>query len=139
MAEHLLIPKRIARRLPWLKTLAWKLEVSLVRLLIRYLRAGSLQRSMTVASRLVGRLGPILPMWDKVGRNHRIAFPDRSNAEYKQLRHDTFTWLGTAVAELVCADKILVVYFCVVFHLNLGPDIQLTKLCLLPWVTGVTL
>ena len=61
---------------------------------------------MTVASRLVGRLGPILPMWDKVGRNHRIAFPDRSNAEYKQLRHDTFTWLGTAVAELVCADKI---------------------------------
>lgn len=106
MAEHLLIPKQLARRLPWLKTAAWKLEVGLVRLLMRYLRAGSIERGMRIASRIVRRMGPWLPMWDKVARNHRIAFPDLDDAEHRTLQRETFGWLGTSVAELVLADRV---------------------------------
>jgi len=106
MAEHLLIPKRLARRFPWIKTAALKLEVRLVRILIAALRSLSEERALRLAHQVVKTIGPVLPMWNRVLRNQAIAFPELSRAARRQLRRDTFGWLGTAVAELVLADRI---------------------------------
>jgi len=106
VAEHLLIPKRLARRLPWLKRAAWHVEAVFVRAVIGLLRLFSPERATAIAMAVVRVLGPLLPMWDKVWRNHAIAFPELSAAERRRLRREVFAHLGAAIAELALADRI---------------------------------
>lgn len=106
MAEHLFIPKRLARALPWLKGVAWRIEAWAVRAVIALLRSFSPERATVLAMRVMRLLAPLLPMWDKVARNLAIAFPDRSERERAGLRREIFANLGAAIAELVLSDRI---------------------------------
>jgi Kdo2-lipid IVA lauroyltransferase/acyltransferase len=106
MAEHLLIPKRLARALPWLKRAAWRVEAAFIRCVIWLLRCFSPERATAIGMRVTRLLGPVLPMWDKVARNLAIAFPERSERERRCLQGEVFAHLGAAIAELVLSDRI---------------------------------
>jgi KDO2-lipid IV(A) lauroyltransferase len=106
MAENLLLPKRLARALPWLKGLAQRAEAALVVTLAALLRVLPVACSFALARGVMRLLGPLLPMWEKAGRNQRIAFADRDEAELRALRRATFANLGSAIAELVLAERL---------------------------------
>ncbi len=106
MAEHLLIPKRLARALPGLKRAAWWLEAAFIRGVIGLLRALSPERATALAMGVTRVLGPLLPMWDKVARNLAIAFPALPAGERARLRRRIFAHLGAAIAELVQSERI---------------------------------
>jgi len=106
MAEHLLVPKRLARAFPWLKGFALRVEAAFVRAVIALLRRFAPETATAIAMRVMRTLGPLLPMWDKVARNLAVAFPERSTAERAQLRREVFAHLGAALAELVLSNRI---------------------------------
>lgn len=51
-------------------------------------------------------LGPFTPLWEKVWRNHAIAFPELDLRARRALRRQTFRHLGEAIAELVLAPRL---------------------------------
>ena len=106
VAENLLLPKRLARAMPWLGASAQTLEAGLLRTLVGLLRRLPLSWSFTMARSLMRLLGPLTPMWEKVARNHAIAFPGMDATSRRTLRRQTFGHLGEAIAELVLAPRI---------------------------------
>ena len=106
VAENLLLPKRLARAMPWLGACAQGLEAGVLRALVGLLRRLPLFWSFALARALMRLLGPLTPMWEKVARNHAIAFPEMDAASRKTLRRQTFRHLGEAIAELVLAPRI---------------------------------
>ena len=103
MARQLLLPKRLARALPWLSAVAQSFEAALLRGLVALLRALPPRAAFALARGTMRVLGPLTPMWDKVARNHAIAFPALDRAARRTLRRQTFGHLGEAIAELVLA------------------------------------
>jgi KDO2-lipid IV(A) lauroyltransferase len=106
MAGTLLLPKRIARALPWLQRAAQWVESGVLRALVALLRALPVGAAFGLARATLGLLGPLTPMWDKVARNHRIAFAELDAPALRRLRGETFANLGSAVAELVLAPRL---------------------------------
>lgn len=74
--------------------------------MVRLLRSLPTETAFRLARGTLRLLGPLTPMWEKVGRNHAIAFPELSLAERRRLRRHTFAFLGESVAELVLAPRI---------------------------------
>ena len=106
MAENLLLPKRLARRLPWLRRAGQRVEAGALRALVYILRALPVRAAFALARATLRVLGPLTPMWDKVRRNHRIAFAGLDAAALRRLRRETFAALGSAIAELVLAPRL---------------------------------
>lgn len=106
MAEHLLVPKRLTRALPWLRRAAWHLEALCIRAIVWFLRSLSPERSLAIAMRVMRAMGPVMPMWDKVRRNLALAFPELGVAERAELRRSIFAHLGAAVSELVAIERL---------------------------------
>lgn len=106
MAEHLLLPKRLARAFPRLGRLAQHVESGCLRLLVGLLRALPVAWSFTLARCCMRLLAPLTPMWEKVWRNHAIAFAERDDGARRALRRQTFGHLGEAIAELVLAPRL---------------------------------
>jgi len=106
MAEHLLLPKRLARAFPRLGHAARSLESGLLRALVGVLRALPIGMAFAIARGCMQFLGPFTPLWDKVWRNHAIAFPAMTAGARRTLRRQTFSHLGDAIAELVLAPRL---------------------------------
>jgi KDO2-lipid IV(A) lauroyltransferase len=106
MAGNLLLPKRLARALPWLAGAGQRVESAVLHALVALLRALPVRAAFALSRATLSLLGPLMPMWDKVARNHRIAFPDLDQASRRSLRRQTFANLGSAVAELVLAPRL---------------------------------
>ena len=106
MAEHLLLPKRLARSFPRLGKAAQVLESGFLRALTRLLQALPVAWSFALSRGCMRALAPLTPMWDKVRRNHAIAFPELDARARNALRRQTFAHLGDAIAELVLAPSL---------------------------------
>jgi KDO2-lipid IV(A) lauroyltransferase len=106
MAENLLLPKGLARSLPWLRRAAQAFEAALLKSLVALLQALPVGGAFALARAAMCVLAPLTPMWDKVRRNHRIAFPELDARALRRLRRQTFRSLGSAIAELVLADRL---------------------------------
>ena len=106
MAEHLLLPKRLARAFPRLGRLAQRIEAGVLRALVGLLRALPVSWSFSLARGAMRVLAPLTPLWDKVWRNHAIAFAHLDAAARRTLRRETFAHLGDAIAELVLAPRL---------------------------------
>jgi len=106
MAEHFLIPKRLSRALPWLSRAAWQVEAVFIRLMIWLLRLCSIEPATRIAMAALRGIGPLMPMWDKVARNLRVAFPAMSEQDIAHNRRQIFGYLGAAIAELVLSDRL---------------------------------
>ena len=106
MAGTLLLPKRIARALPGALRLVQRIEAALLRSLVALLRALPASTAFALARGALRLVAPLTPMWDKVQRNHRIAFPALDEKSLRSLRRETFASLGSAVAEIVLAPRL---------------------------------
>jgi Kdo2-lipid IVA lauroyltransferase/acyltransferase len=106
MAEHLLLPKRLARRLPWLHKAMWWVEAQLVRAIILLLHTVPVETAYALSMRSVRLLGPWLRMNERLRRNLAIAFADKPAAERNRMLRATFAHLGAAVADMVLADRL---------------------------------
>jgi KDO2-lipid IV(A) lauroyltransferase len=106
VAEHLLVPKRLTRAMPWLRRAAWHVEAWFVRSVVWLLRLLPPERSLALAMRVMRVIGPLMPMWDKVGRNFAVAFPHLDATRRRTLQRSVFAYLGAAIAELVSVEKL---------------------------------
>lgn len=106
MAEQFLLPKRLTRRFPALRSAGLRLDALFVRAIVGFLRLLPVAAALAIARGVMRMLGPLLPMHDKVLRNLRIAFPERDDAEHRRLRRQVFANLGAAFAELALAERI---------------------------------
>lgn len=106
MARHLLLSKPLARALPALGRAVQVVEGLMLQALVALLRALPMGAAFGLARGTLRLLGPLTPMWEKVGRNHAIAFPGLAPSERQRLRRETFAFLGESIAELVLAPRI---------------------------------
>jgi Kdo2-lipid IVA lauroyltransferase/acyltransferase len=104
--KHYLVPGSLARKIPVLRNLSWKLEASVVKFLVVLMRAMTPERAASFANFIFRNLRPLLPFAAKIRRNLAIAFPQKNAREIKQLTRKTCGNLGNAAAELVLADRI---------------------------------
>ena len=106
MAEHLLLPKRVARAFPRLGKVAQSLESGFLNALVALLRTLPVPVAFALARGCMRLLGPLTPLWEKVRRNHAIAFAAMDAPARRSLRRQTFSHLGEAIAELVLAQRL---------------------------------
>jgi len=102
-----LVPRRLLRALPALRRSLRHADVGLLRAgfaLLARLGPGAAGR---LAAGLFGLVGPSGAQGEKVRRNLRIVFPDRSDQEIERLVRATFRHVGRAAAELVHARRML--------------------------------
>lgn len=104
--KHYLVPGKLARKIPALRILSWKLEASVIKFLVVLMRAMSPERAAGFANFVFRNLEPLLPFATKIRRNLAVAFPQKSAREIKKLTRNTCGNLGNTAAELVLADRI---------------------------------
>ena len=89
-----------------LRKIGWMLEALAVKSLFGLLRAMSPERAAKVANFLFRNLKSVLPFTNKIRGNLTVAFPEKSQHEIEKLTRSTCGNLGTAVVDLVMAEKI---------------------------------
>ncbi|MDH5429550.1 MAG: lipid A biosynthesis acyltransferase [Nitrospirota bacterium] len=101
MAEHCLVPRRLIRRFPFLKKIAWKLEAWLLAGIVLILGALPLQLSGRLSGWLIKSLAGFTSRMRTTQKNLRLAFPDKTEQEIQQLSRETVRSLGLALSELL--------------------------------------
>ena len=106
MPEFYLIPKRLARKAPFLVTLSQRLEGAIFRSIFWVLRRLSLERASAIAAAAFGLVGPHTDKARKAEANLAIAFPESTPEWRRQTVRQIFRNLGIAAVELVKMDQI---------------------------------
>ncbi|MEJ2530488.1 MAG: lysophospholipid acyltransferase family protein [Halioglobus sp.] len=106
MPEFYLIPKRLARKAPFLVTLSQRLEGAIFRSIFWVLRRLSLERASAIAAAAFGLVGPHTDKARKAEGNLAIAFPESTPEWRRQTVRQIFRNLGIAAVELVKMDQI---------------------------------
>ncbi len=106
MPEFYLIPKRLARKAPFLVTLSQRLEGATFRGIFWVLRRLSLERASAIAAAAFGLVGPHTDKARKAEANLAIAFPESDPEWRKQTVREIFRNLGVAAVELVKMEQI---------------------------------
>ena len=106
MADFYLIPKRVARRAPFLVDWAQRLEGGFFRLVFWLLRRMSLERASGLAASAFGLVGPHTDKAGKPLNNLAIAFPDSTLEWREQTVRGIFRHVGISAVELVKLDQI---------------------------------
>lgn len=107
MPDVYLVPKRLLRAVPALGKLFKQADVWLLRAAFGVLARVSPAAAGRIAGGLFGWLGPHGAQSQKVRRNLRIVFPERSTREIEELTRATFRHVGVAAAELLHAPRML--------------------------------
>ncbi|MCZ6560446.1 MAG: hypothetical protein O6931_06125 [Gammaproteobacteria bacterium] len=89
-----------------LRKIGWMLEALAVKALFGVLRLMSPERAARLANFLFRNLKPVLPFTNKIRGNLTVAFPEKDPREIEELTRSTCGNLGTAVVDLVMAEKI---------------------------------
>lgn len=106
MPEFYLVPKRLARRLPWLTRLAHRAEAGFFHGLFRLIRRLSLERALALCGTLFYLAGYLSDKRRKADANLAIAFPDRDAAWRRRTTREIFRHLGYSAVELIKLDQI---------------------------------
>jgi KDO2-lipid IV(A) lauroyltransferase len=106
MSEYYLIPKRVARRAPWLAAIARRVEGGVFRLVFWLLRLMPLAAANAFAGALFAAVGPRSGKGRKAQDNLAIAFPERDEHWRRTTAREIFRHLGYAAVELVKLDQI---------------------------------
>jgi KDO2-lipid IV(A) lauroyltransferase len=106
VAKYYFLPRKLAKRWPWLNRIGWRLEAWLIGALIGVFRMLPLERATRLAHWLFATFGTRSGKRMRVMRNLQIAFPDASAEEHKRLAHDIFGHVGVALAEIAQIGKI---------------------------------
>jgi len=100
------IPKRLARKAPWLASIAQWLEAIGFRFIFWLMRLLPLERAKQLAGFAFGLVGPFSDKARKAKINLAIAFPDTSEAWREHTMRQIFRSLGYSAAELIKLQQI---------------------------------
>ena len=106
MPQFYFIPKRLARKAPWLASIAQWLEAIGFRFIFWLMRLLPLERAQQLAGFAFGLVGPYSDKAKKAKLNLAIAFPDTSEAWREQTMRQIFRSLGYSAAELIKLQQI---------------------------------
>ena len=106
MPQFYFIPKRLARKAPWLASIAQWLEAMGFRFIFWLMRRLPLERAKQLAGFAFGLVGPYSDKASKAKLNLAIAFPDTSEAWREQTMRQIFRSLGYSAAELIKLQQI---------------------------------
>lgn len=106
MADTYLIPKRLARKAPYLVTWAQRIEGTFFRFIFWLLRKMPLEQALSLSAAMFGFVGPHTDKADKPRNNLAIAFPDSTPQWREQTTRGIFRHLGISAVELVKLEQI---------------------------------
>jgi KDO2-lipid IV(A) lauroyltransferase len=104
--EFYLVPKRLARKAPFLNSAAQWVEGVAFRGFFWLMRKLSLERALKLSAFVFGLLGSRSGKAAKARENLAIAFPDRPPEWHAQTARQIFHYLGVSAAELIKLDQI---------------------------------
>ncbi len=106
MPEFYLVPKRLARKAPFLVTIAQWLEGVVFRGIFWLMHKLSVEQALQLSAFAFGLVGPHSDKAKKAVENLTIAFPNRSQAWREQTKRQIFRHLGYSAAELIKLEQI---------------------------------
>lgn len=106
MPEFYLVPKRLARKAPFLVALAHKVEAAFFRGIFWLLRRLSLKSALGISGAAFRLLGPLGDKANKARANLAIAFPEQSEEWREQTVREIFRHLGYSAVELIKLEQI---------------------------------
>lgn len=106
MPQFYLIPKKLARKAPFLVTIAQWLEARAFAFIFWFMRWLSLEQASRIAAFSFGLVGPYGDKAGKARNNLAIAFPDRSEEWRERTARQIFRYLGISAAELIKLEDI---------------------------------
>ncbi|MCB1676672.1 MAG: lysophospholipid acyltransferase family protein [Halioglobus sp.] len=106
MPQFYLIPKRLARKAPWLVLASQRVEAQGFRLVFWIMRRLSVERACRLSAFLFRLVGPHSDKARKARINLAIAFPDSSPQWRDQTTAEIFGHLGNSAAELIKLEQI---------------------------------
>ena len=106
MPEFYLVPKRLARKAPFLVTIAQWLEGVVFRCIFWLMHKLSVEQALQLSAFAFGLMGPHSDKAKKAVENLAIAFPDRSQEWREQTKKQIFRHLGYSAAELIKLEQI---------------------------------
>jgi len=104
--QFYLIPKKLARKAPFLATIAQWLEARTFAFIFWFMRWLSLEQASRLAAFSFGLVGPYGDKAGKARTNLAIAFPDRSEQWREGTTRQIFRYLGISAAELIKLEDI---------------------------------
>jgi len=104
--EFYLVPKRLARKAPFVGALAQRIESALFRSVFWLMRKLSVERALRLSALVFGLASRRSDKANKARENLAIAFPERSAQWRKQTTRQIFRYLGVSAAELIKLDQI---------------------------------
>lgn len=106
MPQFYLLPKKLARKAPFLATAVQWLEARLFAFLFWLMRRLSLEQASRISALAFGLVGPFGDKADKARTNLAIAFPDSSEEWREQTTRQIFRYLGISATELIKLEDI---------------------------------
>ena len=106
MPQFYFIPKRLARKAPFLVSMAQWVEAWGFRFIFWLMRRLSVERARGVSAFAFGLVGPLSDKAKKAKINLAIAFPDASEEWREQTMRKIFRSLGDSAAELIKLEQI---------------------------------
>jgi len=106
LPQFYFIPKRLARKAPFLVTLAQGLEAAGFRFIFWLMRKLSVERARRLSAFAFGLVGPHGDKAKKAKDNLGIAFPEATEAWREQTMRQIFRSLGDSAAELIKLEQI---------------------------------
>mgnify|MGYP003630781256 CR=1 FL=1 len=101
MPQFYLIPKKLARKAPFLVTITQWIEARTFAFIFWFMRWLSLEQASRMSAFFFGLIGPHSDKADKARANLAIAFPDASEEWRERTTRQIFRYLGVSVAELI--------------------------------------
>ena len=106
MPEFYLVPKRLARKAPFLVAIAQRIEAAVFRFVFWLMRKLTVDRALQLSAFAFGLVGPHSDKAAKARENLAIAFPERSQKWREETTRHIFRHLGYSAAELIKLEDI---------------------------------
>jgi KDO2-lipid IV(A) lauroyltransferase len=104
--QFYIIPKRFARKAPWLAAIVQKVESAGIRLVFWLVRKLPLERANQLSAFVFGLTAPFSDKANKARANLAIAFPDSTEAWRDHTTRQIFRSLGHSATELIKLPQI---------------------------------
>lgn len=106
MPQFYFIPKRLARKAPWLGSIAQKVESAGIRFVFWLIRKLPLERASQLSAFAFGLTVPFSDKAEKAKVNLAIAFPDSTDTWRDQTTRQIFRSLGRSATDLIKLPQI---------------------------------
>lgn len=106
MSSYYLIPKKLVKRLPFLRRIAWRLEALCFQLMVWFIQLFKQEQASRMLAWLFSLVGPHTAKAVKVKRNLKFVIPKMDEEQQRRAVKDVFSNLGRAATELIFMDRL---------------------------------